>query len=58
MHTHTIVVDTNLDLAIELGRRSVLSAWWLRRRGGVTGLEALEAPERIVRLELREESAS
>jgi len=50
-----ITVDTHAALVMELGRRQVASAWWMRLREGRHGLEAVTMDGDMLRLELREE---
>lgn len=54
MQPHIVHVSSPYELVVELGRREVTSVWWLRYCNGTPGLEALVAPNRVIRLELAE----
>lgn len=58
MREQLITVNNHAALVFELGRHMDVRQWWLRERGGIPGLEAMNSDGHIVRLELHEPEVS
>jgi len=58
MQEQLIVVDNHFALVLALGSQEVKSAWWMRARSGVQGLEAVKPDGGMVRIELSEPADS